>query len=549
MRKKLYVMVLSIVLGTTCIGNVITYANEVHGTGDLADESEVYEEYVTNEKEDEDKSVLLGDFDRDGVVALKDAREVLRGALNLTTIEEDKVYTLDMNDDGQVTLADAQEVLRVALNLEEYSYYSTLDAELIYEGVVDNGMNCCQVYTEDFDVWEVCNFLMQHGMDEAVDILFNYPSEKSEGKKLYLSAKPVYGETLQDVTIEAVTHHGGTGTVHYTMTDYAGDVQDVKKNSYVQLFWIDESVHINEEKCASQVISDNDMGVICFEITGGLREDAICTSRDELKQAIERCNIVEEQQYEWNRILDTMDEEFFEEYALLIDRRDILDYEEDNLTQLEVVDNEENLILNITNTTRKIPRWHSYGWPDERTKRVVYFVKVPKELVADKEVEVNVLEDTMYGYENKNDIQLITLDTWEEYSTYHKVTVTESKIKGEHPMDDLDGEIRKLNLTKEHEEQLYKALEKIDFTTQDAVIIPVDIDTNKVAIGEDGIGTYTGTLLQQQYKGVINLAFEEHWTDRINGDYLCVVPIDKRLVHFEDVQIETFSVNEGRAWN
>lgn len=61
---------------------------------------------------------VIGDAWQDGVVTLKDAQYVLRGALtlvNLSSIEQEKA---DVNYDGKITLADAQLILRAALMLD-----------------------------------------------------------------------------------------------------------------------------------------------------------------------------------------------------------------------------------------------------------------------------------------------------------------------------------------------------------------------------------------------------------------------------------------------
>ncbi len=61
---------------------------------------------------------MKGDADGNNKVDLKDAQFVLKAALNLTAIDDEKIIkACDMNGSGKLELADAQIILKMALNL------------------------------------------------------------------------------------------------------------------------------------------------------------------------------------------------------------------------------------------------------------------------------------------------------------------------------------------------------------------------------------------------------------------------------------------------
>ena len=61
---------------------------------------------------------IMGDVDRNGIIAAKDARIVLRHYARLEIMDELSVALADVNNDNNVTAADARLILRCSAKLE-----------------------------------------------------------------------------------------------------------------------------------------------------------------------------------------------------------------------------------------------------------------------------------------------------------------------------------------------------------------------------------------------------------------------------------------------
>ena len=103
------------------------YENEFIYTdnGQLADREQNLTIFnnMTREAEDDEKNMIVGDFNSDNKLSVADARIVLRVAVKLQEIPEYiNPNLMDLDFNGMVNVADARLVLRSAIDLDSLSY-------------------------------------------------------------------------------------------------------------------------------------------------------------------------------------------------------------------------------------------------------------------------------------------------------------------------------------------------------------------------------------------------------------------------------------------
>ena len=102
-----------------CVAAPVAYAEPAYGDGAPVNKPQYFS---------------YGDVNKDGEVAVSDARTVLRVAVSLETLDSETALLADVDADGEVGVSDARKILRAAVTLEDPALFGLNGSEIFLSG-------------------------------------------------------------------------------------------------------------------------------------------------------------------------------------------------------------------------------------------------------------------------------------------------------------------------------------------------------------------------------------------------------------------------------
>lgn len=117
MRK--FISALIFVCLLFCVAAPVAYAEPAYGDGAPVNKPQYF---------------AYGDVNKDGEVAVSDARTVLRVAVSLESLDPETALLADVDADGEVGVSDARKILRAAVTLEDPALFGLNGSEIFLTG-------------------------------------------------------------------------------------------------------------------------------------------------------------------------------------------------------------------------------------------------------------------------------------------------------------------------------------------------------------------------------------------------------------------------------
>lgn len=353
----------------------------------------------------------MGDFNGNGSIDLEDAQEVLKAALKITEISEEKCFGLRYSEDHTgLNLDDAKAILLRALKIEDdwIPHVQLLHSTTLYRSL-EWGRIDMPVEQQVFHGREELLTYIKELENPELEKYVNSLSDSYLQGDILLTATPVYAEDLDSVygsapemkvtdnswgIIAGVIDNGGTildGANQYYI-ELSTILEDVKKKPY-EKFYLKNKVTGGEEAKMQSYISHNPLEEDTYVITSTnqlsqfkqkLREDWLRNSG--FNSVAD--NVKEEDMYEfWEEL--KKDSEFFEESVLIVNVSKLGSFvDEANKVELSYKKDDENINFFIERE-RYITEDTIYC---DCIKNSVDVITVDKDVIGERKVTVEATQ-------------------------------------------------------------------------------------------------------------------------------------------------------------